>query len=238
MAIDLERLVRYPANSEDWATLLLVGSVLTALSVLVVPAVLLVGYFIRVLRAGMVEAAEPPGFADWRNLLYDGTVASVIVLVYQFVPLLIVALTVGGTALAFLTGTEVGAASGLAGFLVGLALATLLAAVLGYITLIGLANYAYEGDLRAGFDLEVCRAVAFDGAYAVPWLYGVVVVIAGNVVAGVLGFVPIVGVLVVFYAYVAAAWAWGKGFGDAMGIEEIPGPQATVTETGDRGPQP
>jgi len=237
MGIDLERLVRYPANSEDWAKFLLVGSVLTALSVLIVPAVLLFGYFVRVLRAGMVEAAEPPGFADWRGLLYEGTVASVIVLVYQFVPLLIAAVTVGGTAAVFLTGADVGVGWGVAGLLAGLALATLLAVVFGYVTLIGLANYAYEGDLRAGFDLDVCRAVAFDGAYAVPWLYGVVVLVAGNVVAGVLGFVPIVGVLVVFYAQVAATWVWGKGFGDAMGIEE-PGPRATVTETGDRGPQP
>jgi hypothetical protein len=229
MAIDLERLVRYPANSEEWATILLVGGVLTALSVLIVPAVLLLGYLLRVLRAGMAEAAEPPGFEDPRTLLYEGTVASIIVLVYQFVPLFVATLTVGGTVLAVLTGVEVGVVPGLVGLLGGLALAAILAVVLGYVTLIGLANYAHEGDLRAGFDLGVCRAVAFDGAYAVPWLYGVLLLVAGNVVAGVLGFVPVVGVLAVFYAQVAAAWAWGKGFADATGLDDAPESQGTAT---------
>jgi hypothetical protein len=234
MSIDLERLVRYPANSEEWAKTLLVGSVLTALSVLIVPAVLLVGYLVRVLRAGMAEAAEPPGFGDWRALLYDGTLASVVVIVYQFVPLLVAALTVGGATIAVLTGSEAGAVSGVVGLLAGLGLATLLAALFGYITLIGLANYAHEGELRAAFDLDVCRAVAFDGAYAVPWLYGVVLLVVANVVAGLLGFVPIVGVIVVFYAQVAAAWAWGKGFGDAMGLDD----GSATAGVSDRQPQP
>ncbi|GAB6861836.1 DUF4013 domain-containing protein [Haloplanus litoreus] len=220
MAIDLERLVRYPANDDDWVRTLLVGGLLTALSVLIVPAFLLYGYLLRVLREGMVEGEEPPGFDDWGVLLRDGVVAFLIVLVYQFVPLLVAALTVGGSVLAILTGSDVGVGVGLFGLLAGLALSAVLALIFGYVTLIGVANYAHEGEVGAAFDTTVLRAVALDGAYAVPWLYGVSLLLVANVVAGLLGFVPVVGVFVVFYAQVAAAWIWGKGFADAMGLDD------------------
>jgi hypothetical protein len=220
MAIDLERLVRYPANDDDWARTLLVGGLLTALSVLIVPAFFLYGYLLRVVREGMVEGEEPPGFDEWGTLLRDGVVAVLIVLVYQFVPLLVAALTVGGSVLALFTGTDVGVGVGLFGLFAGLALSAVLALVFGYVTLIGVANYAHEGEVAAAFDTAVLRTVALDGAYAVPWLYGVAILVVANVVAGVLGFVPIVGVFVVFYAQVAAAWVWGKGFADAMGLDD------------------
>jgi len=37
------------------------------------------------------------------------------------------------------------------------------------------------------------------------------------------------GVLTVFYAQVAAAWAWGKGFDEAMCLDGAPGPRGTAT---------
>jgi hypothetical protein len=220
MAIDLERLVRYPSNDDDWVRTLLIGGLLTALSVLIVPAFLLYGYLLRVLREGMVEGQEPPGFDEWGTLLRDGVIAFLLVLVYQFVPLLVAALTVGGSVLAILSGSEVGVGVGLFGLLAGLALSAVLALVFGYVTLIGVANYAREGEVAAAFDTTVLRAVALDGAYAVSWLYGVALLLVANVVAGLLGFVPVVGVFVVFYAQVAAAWVWGKGFADAMGLDD------------------
>jgi hypothetical protein len=168
----------------------------------------------------MVEGTAPPAFDDWWTLLRDGVVAVLLVLVYQFVPLLVAALTVGGAVLALLTGSEIGVGVGLFGLLAGLALSAVLALAFGYVTPIGIANYAREGTVGAAFDVAVLRAVALDGAYAVPWLYGVALLLAASVVAGLLGFVPVVGVFVGFYAQVAAAWVWGKGFADAMGPDE------------------
>ncbi|MFB6255116.1 MAG: DUF4013 domain-containing protein [Haloplanus sp.] len=98
---------------------------------------------------------------------------------------------------------------------------TVLALVFGYVALIGLANYAHTGTFGSAFDIDVIRSVATNGAYAIPWLYGVGILIAAAVVAGLLNVVPvlgaIVGVFVTFYGQVAAAWVWGRGFGDAMG---------------------
>ncbi len=221
MAIDLEQVVTYPTNADDWLKTLLIGGALTLFSFLIVPAFPVYGYVLRVLRGGIDGTEEPPVFDDWGTLLKEGVVALVIVLVYQLIPLLVFFLTVGGSLAAFATGSEVGAGVGIAGLLGGLALSTLLALAFGYVTLIGLANYAHVGTLGSAFDFDVIRSVALDGAYAIPWLYGVGVLLAAAIVASVLGIVPFVGaiagVFVTFYGQVAAAWVWGQGFGDAIG---------------------
>jgi hypothetical protein len=222
MAMDIERIVTYPTNSDEWIKTVLIGGVLTFLSILIVPAFLVYGYVLRVLRAGIDGTEEPPVFEEWGTLLKEGVVAFVVVIVYQLIPLLVFTVTVGGSFAAIATGSEVGAGAGIAGLLGGLALSTLLALAFGYITLIGLANYAHVGTFGSAFDVDVIRSVATDGAYAVPWLYGVGVLIAATAVAGLLNVVPvlgaIVGVFVTFYGQVAAAWVWGRGFGDATGL--------------------
>jgi hypothetical protein len=222
MAIDLERVVTYPTNADDWIETALIGGALTLFSFLVVPAFLVFGYVLRALRAGIDGVETPPAFDDWGSLLKEGVFAFAIVVVYQLLPLLVLFLTVGGSLAAIITRSDVGVSVGIVGLLGGLALSTLLALAFGYVTLIGLANYAHVGTFGSAFDPDVIAAVATDGAYAVPWLYGVGILIAANVVAGVLGIVPfvgaVVGAFVLFYAQVAAAWVWGTGFGDATGV--------------------
>jgi len=222
MAIDLGWVVKYPMNSDDWIKTILIGGGLTLLSILIVPAFLVYGYVLRVLRAGMDGAEEPPVFDDWGTLLKEGVVAFVVVLIYQLIPLIVMAVTVGGSIAAMASGTEAGAGVGIVGLFGGLALSTVLALIFGYVTLIGLANYAHEGSFGAAFDFDVIRTVALDGDYAIPWLYGVGILIGAAVVAGILGIVPLVGaiagVFVTFYGQVAAGWVWGKGFGDATGL--------------------
>jgi len=224
MAIDLGWVIRYPTNSDNWIKTVLIGGVLTLLSIFIVPAFFVYGYTLRVLRAGMADEADPPVFDDWGTLLKEGVVAFVIVIIYQLIPLLVMAVTVGGSMAAILSGSEAGAGVGLVGLFGGLALSTLLALVFGYVTLIGLANYAHEGAFGAAFDVDVIRTVAVDGAYAIPWLYGIGILIGAAVVASILGIVPIIGaiagVFVTFYGQIAAAWVWGKGFSDATGLDD------------------
>jgi hypothetical protein len=222
MAIDLGWVVTYPTNSDDWIKTVLIGGALTLLSILIIPAFLVYGYVVRVLRAGIADEAEPPVFDDWGMLLKEGVIAFVIVLLYQLIPLIVMAVTVGGSVGAMASGGEVGAGVGIVGLIGGLALSALLALVFGYVTLIGLANYAHEGTFGAAFDFGVIQIVALDGAYAVPWLYGVGILIGAAVVTSILSIVPVLGtiagVFVTFYGQVAASWVWGRGFGDATGF--------------------
>lgn len=223
MALDIEALLTYPMESDDWLVTVLVGGVLMFLSFLVVPAFFVYGYFVRVLRAGMEDAPEPPAFDEWGELFVEGLVAFVVLFVYQIVPLVVFAVTVGGSFVALATGSRTGAGLGIAGLFGGLALTVVVAIVFSYVGLVGVANYAREGELAAGFDFDVIADVATSADYAVPWAVAVLVLLVASVIAS----IPILGVFVVFYASIVAARLVGEGFAAARDAD---GPAASDTD--------
>jgi hypothetical protein len=225
MALDIESLLTYPMESDDWVVTILIGTVLTLVSFLLIPIFLLYGYLVRVLRAGMTDAPEPPVFDDWGSLFVEGLVATVIIFVYQLIPIVVFAVTVGGSVVAMATGTRTGAGLGVAGFFGGFLVSSVLALVFGYVGLIGVANYAREGDFGAGFDVGVVTDVATSGEYAVPWAVGVLILL----VAGVVGGIPILGQAVVFYALIVAMKLVGQGFAAARGVDTAASPGADAT---------
>lgn len=233
MALDIEATAKYPLASDDWLKTVGIGGLLTLFSFLFVPILLVYGYFVRVLRAGMRDNPEPPVFDEWGALLREGVVAFVVIVVYQLIPLVVFAVTVGGSVAAMATGSRAGAGLGLAGLFGGFVLSSLLALVFGYFGLVGLANFASEGTLGAAFDVGVIKDVALSQAYAVPWLYGVGFVFVGGVVTSVLNVVPIlgaiVGVFVLFYAQMCAFKLWGMGYAAATDTDGSPGASTTVT---------
>ena len=91
-------------------------------------------------------------FEDWGPLLGEGFLTAVVGLVYRVVP--VAAFVVGGGSIAAtLTGSDAGVGFGVAGLLGGPVRSWLLALAFGYVGLAGIANYAGEGMLGAGFDL-------------------------------------------------------------------------------------
>ncbi|UWG46683.1 Uncharacterized membrane protein, DUF4013 family [Halanaeroarchaeum sp. HSR-CO] len=214
--MDIQRSITSPMEAENWLKTILIGGVLTFLGVLIVPLLIVYGYLVRVIRGTLSEATEPPTFDDWGDLLVDGVKAWIISLVYMLVPLLVAGFTVGGSILAFATGTEAGAAAGAGGLWLGFSLSALLALVFGYLTVIAIVNFAREGVFGAGFDFDVIRTVAVDREYALAWLVSVVIF----VVAGIVSAIPLVGWIltpfVSFYAAVVAADLWAGGFAQAL----------------------
>jgi hypothetical protein len=232
MALDIEATAKYPLASDDWPKTVGIGGVLILFSFLLVPLVLVYGYLVRVLRAGMRDSPEPPVFDRWGDLLREGAVAFVVVFVYQLIPLVVFAVTVGGSVAALATGSRAGTGLGLVGLFGGVAVSGLLALVFGYVGLVGLANFAHEGRLGSAFDVAVVKDVALSREYAIPWLYGVGFVLVAGVVTSVLNVVPILGailgVFVVFYAQICAFKLWGMGFAAATGAGGTPGMGTTV----------
>ncbi|AUV81130.1 hypothetical protein C2R22_05200 [Salinigranum rubrum] len=232
MALDIEATAKYPLASDDWIKTIGIGGVLTLFAVLFVPLLLVYGYLVRVLRAGMRDSPEPPVFDEWGSLLREGVMAFVVIFVYQLIPLIVFAVTVGGSIAAMATGSRAGAGLGLAGLFGGMMISGLLALVFGYFGLVGLANFAHEGTLGSAFDVAVIKDVALSREYAIPWLYGVGFVFVAGVVTSVLNVVPvlgaIVGVFVVFYAQICAFKLWGMGFSAATGVGDTPETGATV----------
>jgi len=216
MDIDIEAAVTYPTESDDWVLTVLIGGILALFSFLLLPLFLVTGYIVRVIRAGIADDPAPPTFDDWGTLLTEGFVGFVVTLVYQLVPLIVLGVTVGGSILALLTGSEVGAGLGIFGLLGGMSLGLVLSLVFGYFGVVGLANYAHERRFGAAFDVGLVRSVALDGDYAVPFFYGVALLLAAAVVTSVFSFVPflgqIVGVFVTFYAQIGASRLWGLGY--------------------------
>jgi len=234
MNVDIEELAKYPMESDEWVTTVLIGGLATIFSFLILPIFLVSGYLVRALRAGMEDASEPPTFDDWGGMVTEGFVAAVIGFIYQLVPLIVFFVFVGGSILAFLTGTDAGGLAGLAGIFGGLFVSWILAIVFGVVGLAGVANYAREGRFGAGFDFGLIVDVVTDRSYLLAWGYVIVLnVVVGFVVAA-LNIVPflgtLVGVFLTFYALIIAGWLWGQGFAEAVGEGEFPSTDADTRE--------
>lgn len=159
--------LRYPRNDpEESLTTVGLGGVLTVFSSLIVPQIVLLGYFVRVLRETAAGNEVPPAFDDWWGLLVDGAKAYVIWLGWTLVPLVVQFGLAGGhlepgQATLWLGGWMLGATS-----ISVLDLATDTPGFLGwysswepYVVLLitfyifpaALANFAETGRIRSGF---------------------------------------------------------------------------------------
>lgn len=216
----IEELLRYPTRREDWTRTVLVGGALTLFGFLVVPAVLVTGYLLSVVRSRVEADDAPPAFRDWGELFVDGLRAWVVVFVYAVVPTVLGVGVLGGSIASMRTGSEVGVALGLLGMGVGGLVLLAVALVFYYLLPASLANLAVTGRLGDAFDVDVVRAVVTSRAYAVPWLWSVLVGVVAAPVAGALNVFPVVGwvasSLLVFYAEVVVAALWAAGYADAL----------------------
>ena len=64
----LEDGLSYPIRG-DWIGRIVIGGILGLLTVLVIPAFLVVGYLVRVLEETVAGDEVPPEFTDWGGLL-------------------------------------------------------------------------------------------------------------------------------------------------------------------------
>ncbi|MBX0323458.1 DUF4013 domain-containing protein [Halomicroarcula sp. F13] len=220
-----EDALRYPWRGEKRAETLLIGGVLSLLGFLLVPILFVYGYMVRVVRQTAAgDAATPPRFDDWEELLVDGVVAFVVSVVYLFVPVVAIALA----AFAFLVpvtvveggvGPRAGmlAAGGLLVALLALSVTLLLLLVALYLFPAGIAAYARTGRVTAAFSPGDLRTVAGDRRYATGWLVFVAIAVLAQVVSGAVAATGVGGLLVpflLFYANVAGAYAIGVGVAD------------------------
>jgi hypothetical protein len=154
-------------NEAGWWKTFLVGVVLEVLGFLIVPLIVLQGYYVRVLRRTLAGDPEPPSFGQPGTLLVNGLKMSVITGAYSAVPILVflgfffAALDAGNGLL--LTGR------GFRALLLGLFWSLAIAAVFSYVGAAGLARFAHTGKLRSAFSPTVLTFV-FSGAWFIMWL--------------------------------------------------------------------
>ena len=214
--MNLDEAVRYPTRSDSWIKTVLIGGILIFFGFLLVPLFLVYGYIVRSIGAVLADDPSPPEFDEWGELFVDGALAWIISIVYLLVPLLVAGFTVGGSIAAVATGSEIGAAAGAGGLLVGLTISTILSLAFGYLAVVAIVNFARERQFGAAFDLDVIKTVALDRDYAIAWLVSVGVFL----IAGVVSSIPFVGWIITpfvsFYAAIVVADLWAGGFTRAL----------------------
>jgi hypothetical protein len=204
----------YPLR-DDWIGRIVIGGVLGFLSVLVVPAFLIVGYLVRVLEGTIGGDEVPPEFTDWGDLLMKGVIGTIIGVAYTVIPVVaygVVIAVVAGTGGA--VGGDAGALIGAVGVLLALAFIPVLFLVY-YAVPAALSAYAARGELGAAFDPDLLKPALFSTEYLVAVLMPIVVAIVTWIATAVLA-VTVVGLLLVpfvqFYGQVAVFRMFGAAF--------------------------
>lgn len=215
----LEDGLSYPLRDE-WFGRILIGGILSYLSFLVIPVILINGYVLRVLKDTVDGKETPPEFTDWEWLFVKGVGSFVIVLAYAIIPVVLygfiittfvgVGSTVGGDARSFLAGFGI----------ISTLLAIPVILFVYYLIPAALTNYASEGSIGAGFALGTITNVVFSVEYLVAVLLPIVVAVILWVVTFVLA-ITIIGILFIpfvqFYGQVAIFRMFGTAFHEVRG---------------------
>ncbi|OYR48984.1 DUF4013 domain-containing protein [Halorubrum sp. Eb13] len=210
----LEDGLSYPIRG-DWVGRIVIGGVLGFLSVLVVPAFIIVGYLVRVLEKTIGGDEVPPEFTGWGDLLMKGLIGTIITIAYTVIPVVVYAVVVGvvsgaGGAI----GGDTGALVGVVGLLLTLAFIPVLFLVY-YAVPAALSAYAARGELGAAFDADLLKPALFSTEYLVAVLMPIVVAVVVWIATAVLA-VTVVGLLLVpfvqFYGQVAVFRMFGSAF--------------------------
>jgi hypothetical protein len=223
-----EDALRYPYDEGAGLRALAIGGLLTLLSVLVLPAVLVSGYTLRVLRD--VDAGEEhlPAFEDWGAMLVDGLKAIAVAVVYVAVPAVLV--TVAALSLLLpLTETPPQWLVVIAGIVTLLSVPVTLFAV--YALPAGLVTLARTGRMGAAFDRRELWPALNSGSYFVAWLLAIVVSILAGFLTGAVVATTIVGAVVVafvgFYATLVGAYLYARGVRESRPVDEGDGERPT-----------
>jgi hypothetical protein len=221
--------LQFPRSGDDWLPTVIIGGVLSILGVLILPALVIQGYLVRVLRAGARDNATVPSFTEWGRLLVDGLKILLVSLGYGLavvVPLVVLSVVLAVTNGLGAEAGGPGLLAGLIGLGVGIAF-VLLSVAVGYVVPAAMANFAIQGRLGAAFDVGTVAQGAFTVEYAIAWLLGLLVAVVGGLLGAVLSAL-VVGIFLLFYVQVSVYYLWGRGFAAGLGHE--PGaPQGPTT---------
>lgn len=199
----------YPQSGDGWRSVV-IGGLLMVFNWLLLPAFILWGYYVRVLRGAALEENDAPRFEDRSELLADGFKSFLIFLGYVFLPFLLVGVLVVSTAV---IGGENGGV--VLSLLVGL-LGMVFLLGMSYLFPVAMTTFALTDRLGAAFEVGTIVRSAFTGDYAVGVLLAVVLRAGVGMAIGVVMYVV---QLVLGLVFVFSVVGFAGGAGDpAMGM--------------------
>jgi hypothetical protein len=197
--MDVNKAFRFMFDDKQWISKLLIGAVMSVLSFLIIPAFILQGYLVKIVRQVMDgNDSELPEWMDYGKLVRDGffvTIGQLIWALPFILLMLIVGLVTGGLgSVVDSSGDMVGAATTGAGLLLAcLVLLTVIAFL--FLTPALLIQYAREGEFGALFRFSEIFDIIRDhmADILIAFLVSVVAVLAISVVTGIVAIVPCLG---------------------------------------------
>ena len=205
----------YPSNSDDWLKTILIGGILMVASVLIIPAFLLQGYFVRVLRSAARGEDTPPSFEDWEGMLVDGFKLFGIAIAYSLFAIILPVIVVGIGAMI----------SDILGVILGL-LAIVFMFAVSYLIPAAQTNFALTGKFGAAFEIKQVTDAAFTSQYFVA-------ILLAMVVGGILGFISallsfiVVGLFFLVYTQMVIYYLYGRGCGPNLRSPQVREPASS-----------
>ena len=200
--MDVNKAFRFVFDDKQWITKLLIGAVMSLLSFFIVPAFILQGYLVKIVRQVMGgDDDKLPEWMDYGQLLRDGFFVTIGQLIWAlpFILLMLImgAVTGGLGSVVDSSGDMVAAATTGAGLLMAcLVLLTVIAFL--FLTPALLIQYAREGEFGAMFRFseifDIIREHMAD--ILIAFLVSVVAVLAITLVTGIVAIVPCLGWIV------------------------------------------
>lgn len=201
----------YPQSGDGWRPVL-IGGLLSLFNWLLIPAFIMYGYYIRVLRGGALEEDEAPRFEDIGDLLVDGFKSFLIFLGYIIIPFVLMLV------LLFSAGSITGENGGTLFLLVGLICGVLLLVMI-YLFPVALTAFALTDDLGAAFELKTIAESAFTGDYAVSVILSVL--LRGGIIIAAFIFMYFVGLVFGFAFIFGMLGLSGANAEPALGVGMI-----------------
>lgn len=224
----LSEALRYPLRGDARVRTILVGGLLTILSVLVLPWFFLQGYYFRVLRGVTNGDPDPPAFTRWVEMLVDGLklfVLNVVVVAAVVVVQAAVGVAMGTGSL--LAGRPPAAEPGAAGGALSvLGVFVLVGAIvlLSYVVPAMFANFARQDSVAAAFDASTVLSGVSTREYLLAWALAMVVGIVLGTIASLLSLL-LVGIFGLFYVQIATYYLFGRGFAAGLAAEDRVSPE-------------
>lgn len=223
--MDVAKSLTYTFEDDRWITKLLIGVVMTLLSIFIIPLFFIEGYMVQIVRNVMNGEEQPlPEWHDWGKLFKDGLNLLIAGLVYSL-PIWLL-MCCGGLLFAPAAMTEGDMAGMLAGIgtvgAVGLSCFMLIFGII--LALLGPAiiiQYARTDSLSACFQFSEVIGIARDNVSNI--IIALLVLFGISLGLSVIGIIPLIGWLIALAAGTYLTFVSGHLFGQIGAIIDGPG---------------
>jgi Protein of unknown function (DUF4013) len=224
--VDIGKAITYIFEDDKWVTKLIIGSVLTLFAWLIIPALFVTGYMVRIISNVMAGEPHPlPEWDDWGGLLRDGFNLTVSYLIYSAPLWLLSCCGISVFAPAAFTEGDVSELMAVTAGGTSLIVFCLVALLAVIILLLGPAiAVKYTRDRSIGATLQFGEVISMTREHLGDVVIIFLVVLGLGLVVGVIAAIPLIGWLISLLAGAFITFVTGHLYGQ-IGDKMVGGPK-------------